>query len=100
MGALAGTMALGTLAAAIQKPKGAKWTASEIIPLVLPSLGAGVIAYMLRWHVESCPCAEPAEGDVERTAEYTRPVKPAEAVVCAPGYSWNPHTKMCEPTLI
>jgi len=64
LAAMAATASVGLAGAAIahpQKKGGGRGKMSRtIIPFVLPSLGAGVIAYLLRWNMNK---GEPCNGD-------------------------------------
>jgi hypothetical protein len=61
VGAAAATMTLGIAASLIiqappKKGKGGPKVDLSLLPSLIPGLGAGVIAYLLRWNMNNCPC--------------------------------------------
>lgn len=60
IGAMAGTMGLGMIASLIIQGANASKTRTDLslLPSLVPGIGAGVIAYLLRWHTNNCVCGQ------------------------------------------
>lgn len=93
--AAAGTLALGLIATSIGKQDSPK---KDILPLTLPALGAGFVAYLLRWQLDRCPCEPeapvPPPMEIE-IAERERPAAPARAITCPEGQYWDERARAC-----
>lgn len=108
VGAMAGTMALGLLTAAVAMPKakyGGKKAPSAlraISPFLLPSLGAGILAYLLRHQMnqgaQECPPCEPCP-EVSQRVQPMYPPPAVEKVLtqpeCDEGMVWDPDRGIC-----
>lgn len=77
------------------------------LPAILPSLGAGFIAYLLRWKLDKlCECKEPGfvtmepvAGEMPTRTSPERPTVPARPR-CPEYTTYNPETGRCEAGLI
>lgn len=65
IGAMAATMTLGIAASLIIQGSHKKGRDPKIdmslLPSLVPGLGAGILAYLLRWQMNNCPCEEGGE---------------------------------------
>jgi hypothetical protein len=104
LGAMAITASMG-IAASLIMTRGSKGTVTgQVAPALIPAVGAGIIAYLLRWHTNNlCNCNG---ADPERSFQSTematleQVAQTLKTPTCRPGYIYVASRGECVPDLI